>query len=292
MTQTTYCRRTAMGTYFEVFLAGEEEEHLQAVANAVLEEVVRVERLLSRFDQASEIFRINLRAGRQPVLVDFEVWDILRTCQAWHQQTGGYFDIAMRRSSDRADRVAADVSLILDDVGRTVLFTQPDTSIDLGGFGKGYALDRAREVLRAFQVHAGLLHGGTSSILTIGKHPAGHPWPIDIRDPFANAKGESAPWEQLRLSDQGFSCSAILASGQHTSDIIDPLRQAPLTEQAACVVVAPTALEAEILSTACLSMGKERAVRYTGREDRAGLHVGWIDQCDGRPRLTWLTEKP
>src|SRR5438132_927598 len=78
---TAYGRRVAMGTYFEVFLAGDDEEHLRAVADAVLDEVVRAERLLSRFDPASEVSRINRLAGQQPVLVDVEVLDVLRTCR-------------------------------------------------------------------------------------------------------------------------------------------------------------------------------------------------------------------
>ena len=74
--------------------------------------------------------------------------------------------------------------------------------------------------------------------------------------------------------------------------MIAPHRGEPLTGQAACVVVAPTALEAEVLSTACLVMGKERAREYLERNAGPGLAVGWIDAADGRPRLDWLRETP
>jgi thiamine biosynthesis lipoprotein len=146
-------------------------------------------------------------------------------------------------------------------------------------------------LLCAFDVRAGLIHGGTSSVLAVGVHPAGHAWPVGIRDPFGDAGG-AVSLGQLSLSDRCLSCSAAFSAGQPISDIIDPLRRAPLEEQAACVVVAPTALEAEVYSTACLCMGKAQAQRYTGGRAAAGMHVGWIDQSDGRPRLAWLTEAP
>ena len=72
---------------------------------------------------------------------------------------------------------------------------------------------------------------------------------------------KSPPVASLLLADQSFSCSTALAPGQTASDLIAPRRGKPLTEQAACVVVAPTALEAEVLSTACLVMGKQRGAR-------------------------------
>jgi thiamine biosynthesis lipoprotein len=292
MPVTAYARRAAMGTFFEVFLAGDDEEHLAAVADAVLEEALRVERLLSRFDPASEVSRINRQAAQGPVLVDFEAWGLLRTCRDAYRQTGGYFDVTARPAPDRPDRAAPGAPLILDDERRTVSLARPDLAIDLGGLGKGYALDRARELLATFGVASALVHGGTSSVLAVGMHPSGRPWPVALRDPFAGAADEPAALGQLALTGRALSCSAAFSAGQHTSDVIDPLRQAPLTEQAACVVVAPTALEAEVLSTACLCMAKGRARRYTRKNVRAGAHVGWIDRSRGRPRLTWLTEAP
>jgi thiamine biosynthesis lipoprotein len=219
------------------------------------------------------------------VLVDFEVWDVLRTCRDYARRTGGSFDVTARPGGAPSAR---DTPFLLDENRRTVSFTRPDATIDLGGFGKGYALDRVGELLRAFHVVSGLIHGGTSSILAVGAHPDGHPWPVGLRDPFAEGD-ESAVLGRLYLTDQGLSCSAVFSPGRQESDVIDPLRGEPLTEQAACVVVAPTALEAEILSTALLSMAKERALAYTRKEVGAAVHVGWIEQI-GRPCLTWLTE--
>src|SRR5262249_28452535 len=153
--QTAYCRREAMGTWFEVFLAGDDEEHLDDVAAAALDEGVRLERLLSRLDPASEVARINREAVHRPVRGDFQVWDVLCACRTYRQQTGGFFDVTAT-SAGRGDD-----DLVLDEERRTVRLGRPGAGIDLGGFGKGYALDRAGDVVREFGVTSGLLHGGT-----------------------------------------------------------------------------------------------------------------------------------
>jgi FAD:protein FMN transferase len=280
---TAYARRPAMGTFFEAFLAGDDREHLEAVAAAVLDEVSRLERLLSRFDPAAEVARVNREAGRRPVRVDADLWDILDQCKKYHRMTGGAFDVT-------AVSGAGGDALILDPERRTVRFARPDAFIDLGGFAKGCALDRAAGILRRFGVTRGLLNGGNSSILAVGRHPNGEAWRVAVRDPFGGE--DAAPVAQLRLADQAFSCSGVLSPGQAESDVIAPRRGEPLTEQAACVVVAPTAAEAEALSTACLVMGKEQAREYFDRDAGSGLSVGWIDAPDGRPWLDWLKEAP
>jgi thiamine biosynthesis lipoprotein len=287
--QTVYSRREAMGTYFEVFLAGDDEAHLEDVASAALDEVVRLEALLSRFDPASEVARINREAGQRSVRVDYEVWEILCTCREYWRKTDGFFDVTATAMA-RGERGIGDEPMILDEGRRTVRFGRPGVGIDLGGFGKGYALDRAAEILRHFDVTSGLLHGGTSSVLAVGRHPDGRPWPVGVRDPFGDDL--SAAVAQVPLVGQGFSCSAALAPGQAESDIIDPHRGTALTEQAACVVIAPTAVEAEIISTACLGMGKTRAARYLEKNARPGLFIAWVDRRGGRPTLGWLKEAP
>jgi thiamine biosynthesis lipoprotein len=276
-----------MGSIFEVQLLGEDEEHLLAVCSAALDEIVRIDQLLSRFDARSEISRINRSAAQTDVLVDYELLGILQACRRYWRDTGGYFDIAAatHAASPAVGTPPTFADVLLDDTRRTIRFAQANVQLDLGGFGKGYALDRAAELLRQQQVTRAFLHGGTSSTLAIGCDRFGNGWPIGIRDPFQNVD-EAADLCQLRLRDQGSSCSATRRPGQIESDIIDPHASRPLELQAACVVLAGTALEAEILSTALLSMGKSRAAAYI--KDRSSFSVGWVEPCDGMPALEWL----
>ena len=140
-------QRPAMGTWFEVRLVGDDREHLAAVADAVFDEVERVERLLSRFDRRSEIARINREAGSRAVLVDREVLEVLLTCQAAWEETEGYFDVTASQRAERPANGTKFASITINQDARTVRFTRPGLALDLGGIGKGYALDRGAAIV-------------------------------------------------------------------------------------------------------------------------------------------------
>jgi thiamine biosynthesis lipoprotein len=264
--------RPAMGTWFEARLVGDDLEHLDATAEAVLDEVQRVERLLSRFDRRSEVARINREAAHHPVRIDVDILRLLQTCRRAWERTEGYFDVTAPR--------CALAAVAIDPEARTVRFQEPDLALDLGGIGKGYALDRAAEILAAQGIGSALLHGGTSSILALGRDETDQPWPVAVRDPRVRAP-EAVELFQLRVSGRGFSCSATLSPGQQRSDVVDPVGCAPLTGNAACIVLARNATEAEYLSTALLCMGKTKARRYVARTgEAAAFEAAWIDGGD------------
>jgi thiamine biosynthesis lipoprotein len=272
--------RPAMGTLFEALLLGDDAEHLAAVADAVLDEVQRVERLLSRFDPRSEVSRINRLAASQPVQVDYELAHVLQTCfDAW-RWTGGAFDIAAttpasgrRQPPDGvlSQRFSNIPVISFDPHQRQIHFDTSEIRLDLGAFGKGYALDRAAEILAEYSVENALLHGGTSSVLARGLDDRGQPWRVAIRDPVS---GESA--EMIELFNQALSCSAI----NEQADIVDPRTGRPLVGSNACAVIAPTAAEAEILSTAALCLGREKiGTLLAGRDDCQVYWQGYA--CSG-----------
>jgi thiamine biosynthesis lipoprotein len=258
--------RPAMGTLFEALLIGDDREHLDAVAAAVLDEVERIERLLSRFDPRSEISRLNRHAGERPVLVDRELFDLLAVCLDAGQATGGAFDIAA------VSRPAGfyDSPIRLDASRRLVQFALPEIQLDLGGIGKGYALDRAAEILASQGVTSALIHGGTSSVLARGLTAECAPWRIDI-GPAASSRAST-----IELKDEALSCSAV----DSQADIIDPASGRPLVASRGCGVIALTATEAEILSTALLCMPPSRAARFAAQRH---LNVVWFDNAPPRP---------
>lgn len=255
MKRTPYQRSiTAMNTRFDVFLYGDDEQHLEAVAVAVLEEILRLDGTLSRFDPRSEIARVNREAGKAAVRVDRELFALLETCEQARQATNGFFDVTQGGG------------LELDENACTVRLAGSDARIDLGGIGKGYALDRGREILRRFHVTNALLQGGTSSVLAVGDEA----WPIDLRHPI----NPDAIVGRIELANRGLSCSAARHNDRQASDVVNPLTGAPLVGDDACVVLAENATEAEIFSTALLAMGREAAELYLAKRD---LTVGWID---------------
>jgi thiamine biosynthesis lipoprotein len=269
-----YRSMTAMGTRFEMWLCGQDAGHLEAVANTVCEEIVRLDGLLSRFDSRSEIARINREAGRKPARVDREVFALLARCEQARDLTEGYFDVMLR----------ADISpaLALDPESSTARFTRPDLTIDLGGVGKGYALDCCRELLSRFGVTDALLSGGSSSVLALGSAPGRNGWPVDTRHPSQNG---ATPVARLELIDRALSCSAVRRPHQGQSDLVNPLTGETLGGDAACVALAASATDAEILSTALLAMGRERAARYLEQTRFPDAQAGWIEPEAG---LAWL----
>jgi thiamine biosynthesis lipoprotein len=247
----------AMGTRFEMFLRGDDEQHLEAVAVAVCEVIQRLDGALSRFDKRSEISRVNREAIDKPVRVDRELFALLERCEQARELTEGYFDVT---------RCAA---LLLDVGNCAVKLAHPDAVIDLGGVGKGYALDCGREILERFGVGCGLLQGGTSSVLAIGDEA----WTIDVRHPLIFERVIN----RIELANCGFSCSAVRHAGQSQSDIVNPLTGMPLTGNDACIVLATSTTDAEIFSTALLAMGRERAMRYLSMKPDCVVDVSWIE---------------
>jgi FAD:protein FMN transferase len=272
-----------MGTRFELFLTGQgqgqgqghDREHLEAVAGDVLDEIRRLDCVLSRFDPRSEIARINRDAAKRQVRVDREVFGLLEKCEEARRLTAGYFDVAASHKGEAP-------ALQLDAGSCTVRFSGPDVLIDLGGVGKGYALDRAREIMLRFGVTCGLLHGGTSSVLAIGTPHGSEGWPVAVRHPLLST---AEPVAQLKLADRGLSCSAVRHPGQGQSDVINPLTGDPLVGDAVCVVLAANATDAEILSTALLAMGREQAIDYLAERPDTAVEAGWYEPDGG---FAWI----
>lgn len=243
--------RPAMGALAEVFLIGADERQLAAAAEAALDEIERLSDRWSRFSPASEVSRINREAAYGWVLVDRELFAVLAECELWRRRTEGAFDITAGswRSGDGPQISGADVEL--DEVRSAVRFRLPGLRLDLGGFGKGAALDLAASRMIDLGVDNALLQLGTSSIRALGPGPAGAGWPVALRHPDRPEQ----IFRELTLRDASLSSSAARHPGQSESDVVDPRTGELLREQRACSVVATTAAAAEALSTTLLVLG-------------------------------------
>ena len=248
-----------MDTRFDVILRGADEQHLEAVAVAVCEEIIRLDGAVSRFNPSSEIARMNRDAFEKPVRVDREIFALLERCEYGRQSTDGYFDVTA---------ASGGAGFELDAERCEVRFTNPDAVIDLGAIGKGYALDCGREILLRYGVTDGLLQGGTSSVLAIGADE----WPIDVRHP----RKPEVVAQRIGLKNCGFSCSAVRHPDQSQSDVVNPHSGEALSGDEACVVLAESATEAEIFSTALLAMGQEKANDNVKKKAWPNLQVTWF----------------
>jgi alpha-L-fucosidase len=270
--------RPAMGTNAEVFLYAANSERASELFEAAFGEIERVEAALSTYRSTSEVSRINREAGDGPVTTDPEVFDLIQRALTFSEKTGGAFDITVAplveawgffreaghypsrdELSDARTRTGWE-KVALDPATRGIHFLSPGLEFDLGGIGKGWALDCAARTLRRLGVDAALLGLGQSSYFAIGAPPESPGWAITIPDPASPGQGLSTVHLRDRsLSTSGSAEKYFEQEGQRYSHIIDPRTGRPAAEMMQVTVMASTATESDALSTAMFVLGPEGA---------------------------------
>ena len=233
---TAYSRLDAMHTSCEILLPNLEEAVARTVTETVWNLVREADRRYNRFREDSVLSILNRTAVDVAVEADEELFLILELCETFRKATGGYFDIsAGSRIPDR--------TLVLDPRTHTVRFNRPGLWLDLGGFVKGFVLEKAvREV--AGVTGCALLSFGSSSVAAIGAHPLGAPWPVSVAHPYyAGRAAHTFPLENAALSVSG-------KDPHGRGHIIDPVTGNTLEKEELIAVTGPSAMVAEVLSTA------------------------------------------
>jgi thiamine biosynthesis lipoprotein len=182
--------------------------------------------------------------------------------------------------------------VILDPERLTVAFDRPGIIINLGSIGKGYAIDRAGDLIRAhWWPTSALVHGGRSSLYALGSPPGrfGGRWEIALRNPFE----PETPLGMLRLRNRGMGTSGAAfqhfeANGRVYGHILDPRIGEPALGPASVTVLAPTAAEADALSTAFYLLGAEAAATYIAEHPAIGAIFVEEGLADAKPRVTTL----
>lgn len=272
--------RNAMATRFELVLHGDNPVALRSAGEEALAEIDRLEDQLSLYRPTSEIAHVNARAAKAPVMVTPEVFQLLAWAKRLTAETGGAFDITVGplvrcwgfmgghgHPANEAElaqaRECVGIHLVeLDAKERTVRFARPGVMIDLGAIGKGYALEKAVELLREAGVASALVHGGTSTAYAIGSPPGHDRWTIAIERPPETAAEASAVISTVALKDEALSVSArwgrqFEESGVKYGHVLDPKTGRPASRAVLAAVVLPSATETDALSTALLTVGPE-----------------------------------
>jgi FAD:protein FMN transferase len=258
----------AMGQPVHVQLFAVSEAAGYEVAQAALAELRRVERALSRFDEASDLCELNRRAGRGPLTVGADLLAVLRVAARYRAATGGAFDAAveplMRTWGFHAARTTAPTSVELAEARAEVRAARIEvrdnraalvgatTQLDLGGIGVGYGLDRAAAVLRAAGIGRALLDV-SGDCIALGAPSGEAGWRVEVADPARPGSSIAT----MRLRDQALATSSNLVSVVRygralRGHVMDPATGWPADRCRQVTVVARTGLEADARSTAGL----------------------------------------
>lgn len=284
----------AMGTVAELAAAHRDPRWAQGALDAAARELLRVERLMTRFRPDSDVGRANRLAASAAVSVSAETARVLERALAWADAAEGGFDPCLALAVDLWDvkrrhappprdavrRLAGRrlyTGLRLDADGGTVRYGEPDVQLDLGGIAGGYGVDRAVVVLREWGIRDGFVNLG-GDIYALGTSPEGDPWRVGVRSPADPA----AIVGTVALSDRAVATSGDYEQffdhgGRRYHHILDPATGEPRRAPTHSVTVAADrCMDADAATTACFGLGAGDARRVLARAagDAELVHFG------------------
>jgi len=263
-----------MGNHFELSVVGSEEAWAMEKIDAGVREIQRIERLLTTYNEDSETSLINRNAGLAPVPVSKETFDLIERSIRISRITQGAFDITygsvdrrlwnfdttMQRLPDKETarqmvRLINYRNIILDPVNTTILLKEKGMRIGFGGIGKGYAAERAKNVMQQEGVISGVVNA-SGDLTAWGYQPDGEPWTIGIVNPNA----ASQVFSMLNVTDMALATSGnyekyITIDGKKYSHTINPRTGLPVTGIKSVTILCPNGEIADAMATPVMIMG-------------------------------------
>lgn len=270
-----------MGNHFEFSVVSDDEQYADEMIDLAVDEVRRIEKLLTTFKDDSETNHVNNNAGIKPVQVSDEVFQLISRSIRISEITDGAFDLSYGSLDKRLwnfDKTMTSLpdsetaknlvrlinykNILLDHAHSTVMLKEKGMRIGFGGIGKGYAADMAKKVL----VNAGVKNGivnASGDLVTWGNQPNGNPWTVGIAHPDHS----NLPFSYLKISDMAIATSGnyekfVIIGGKKYSHTINPRTGLPVSGIKSVTVLSPVAEIADALATA-----------ITIRGIKSGLHL-------------------
>ena len=285
-----------MGTAFEVRIPASIPGSVELACQA-LDRIDVLESQLTVYREDSGVSRINRVAHLEPVFAEKGLFHLLETASRISHETGGKYDVTsgalslawgftrgpkrVPTNEERLDALSRTgmSHLSLDATNQTVAFDCQGVGLNFGSIGKGYAIDEAARLVAEYPwPTSALIHGGNSSVFALGSPPGslGGRWQVSLRNPF----DPSRPLGEFALRNRGLGTSGAVfqqfqSGGKSYGHIIDSQTGFPPEEGPVSVsVLAPTAAEADALSTAFYLMGIEATSNFlTSRPEIAAIFV-------------------
>jgi thiamine biosynthesis lipoprotein len=263
-----------MGNTFEITVVSNDEKWTHEKIGLAVDEIKRIEKLLTTFDENSQTNLINKMAGIEPVRVDPEVFELIKRSLKISGVTDGAFDITYgsidkrlwnfdRTMTSLPDAETAKQSVRLinyrnvlqNEQECTVMLKEKGMRIGFGGIGKGYAADMARTLLVKEGVQSGIVNA-SGDLVTWGKQANNKPWTVGIAHPD-NAR---SAFSWLNISDLAIATSGnyekyVLIDGKKYSHTINPKTGMPVTGIKSVTIISPYAEIADAMTTPVMVMG-------------------------------------
>ncbi len=267
--------QVALGTFVEIEVRDMPSREADLAVNAAFQEVQRIHREYSPFNESGSLWRIN-HGGTETVTVDGELFDLLTACDAFHQKTDGAFDPAMEAlfrvwriwgekpvvpSAEQVEAARAISGWHNIQLGENRNLTRlPGVEISLGAVAKGYAVDRMTRILMEHGVNRALVNAG-GEIRTLGRG-----WIVGIQHP--SIREELV--RKINLSGRAVATSGDYEQyheekGKLYHHILDPVTGYPATGCRSVTVIAETCIEADAYATGVFVLGPERGVDLVNR---------------------------
>lgn len=267
-----------MGSRFDITVVAADSVKGSAYIDLAVDEIKRIERLISSWDPASQTSEVNRNAGIRPVSVDRELFDLIARAQGLSKLTDGAFDISYA-SMDKIwkfdgsmttmpseEAIKASVAKVgyenieLDQENSTVFLKLQGMKIGFGAIGKGYAADKARSLLIARGVTAGIINA-SGDMSTWGKQPGGGDWKVAIVNPLNKNKVFALlPVKNGAVVTSGNYEKYVTFNDIRYTHIIDPRTGYPATGIISATVFAPKAELADALATSIFVMGVQTGI--------------------------------
>jgi thiamine biosynthesis lipoprotein len=267
--------QTIMGTSIRIELWSENKKSGRKVIAKVINEMHRIDRLMSPFKKNSELSKINNEAGKQPVVISKEILSLIEKSLTISKQTNGAFDITFAsagfmydyRQHKHPDKKSLEQILPsinyqhiqINHSKQSIFFKDKGVKIDLGGIAKGYAVDRGIAIFKKHGIKHGIISAGGDSRILGDRQ--GRPWFVGVRDP-RNRQGLVAklPVRNEAISTSGDYERFFEKDGIRYHHILSPGTGKSVRHVRSATVLGPDATTTDALSTSVFVLGSEKGL--------------------------------